>query len=357
MHSDTARRAAAWRRTFVAAVAAGCLLLAAGAEAGARKVILDTDPGTDDALAILLALNSPELDVEALTIVPGNVQSDQGLSNATLLLGLAARCDVPAARGAVHPLNQRLVTAAYWHGKNGLADLVLTNPPCKADLRFGPDLIIELVHKFPHQITLIALGPLTNIALAVSKDPTIVGLVADIVIMGGSLAGGNVTGAAEFNISSDPEAAQIVFNAGWVVTMIGSDVGSRTVLTRAQLARLAANPGRQSGAVESIATYILDKSESAGAAGMAMYDPLAVASVVDPALVTLKPMRIDVETRGEFTRGETVANRMGTNEVHVLQGDHYEVSGFEAVTANAKVCVDADAERFVELLVSRLKGK
>ena len=134
-------------------------------------------------MAILLALNSPELKVEALTVVPGNVDASQGLENALKLTSLAGRCDLPVAGGAQHPLNQKLITAQFWHGKNGLAGVELPAPKCKADSRFGPDLIIELVHKYPHEITLIPVGPLTNIALAVSKDPSIVPLVKDIVIM------------------------------------------------------------------------------------------------------------------------------------------------------------------------------
>src|ERR1700733_15258925 len=188
-----------------------------------QRVIIDTDPGTDDAMAIILALNSPELKVEALTVVPGNVEAWQGLENALKIVSLAGRCDVTVAGGAQHPLNQKLITAQFWHGKNGLANVELPPSQCKADPRFGPDLIIETVHKSPHEITLIPVGPLTNIALAVSKDPSIAGLIKDIVIMGGSITGGNVDGAAEANIYNDPEAAQIVFNAGWTVTMVGSD--------------------------------------------------------------------------------------------------------------------------------------
>ena len=124
-----------------------------------------------------------------------------------------------------HPLNQKLITAQFWHGKNGLANVELPPSKCKADPRFGPDLIIEMIHKYPHEITLIPVGPLTNIALAVSKDPSIAALVKDIVIMGGSITGGNVNGAAEANIYNDPEAAQIVFNAGWMVTMVGLRCG------------------------------------------------------------------------------------------------------------------------------------
>src|SRR5579864_8301345 len=203
-----------------------------------RRVIIDTDPGIDDAMAILLALNSPELKVEALTVVPGNVDGKQGLENALKILSLAGRCDVTVSGGAQHPLNQRLITAQYWHGPNGLAGVELPASKCKADPRFGPDLIIELVHKYPHELTLIPVGPLTNIALAVSKDPSIAGLVKNIVIMGGSITGGNVNGASEANIYNDPEAASIVFGAGWMVTMIGSDVGERTVMTRKHLNEL-----------------------------------------------------------------------------------------------------------------------
>jgi inosine-uridine nucleoside N-ribohydrolase len=164
-----------------------------------RRVIIDTDPGIDDAMAILLALNSPELKVEALTVVPGNVDGKQGLENALKITSLAQRCEVPVAGGAQHPLNQKLVTAQFWHGKNGLAGVELPASKCKADPRFGPDLIIELAHKYPHEITLIPVGPLTNIALAVSKDPSIAPLVKDIVIMGGSITGGNErSGGSEY---------------------------------------------------------------------------------------------------------------------------------------------------------------
>ena len=322
-----------------------------------QRVIIDTDPGIDDAMAILLALNSPELKVEALTVVPGNVEAWQGLENALKLISLAGRCDVPVAGGAQHPLNQKLITAQFWHGKNGLAGVELPPSKCKADSRFGPDLIIEMVHKYPHEITLIPVGPLTNIALAVSKDPTIVSLVKDVVIMGGSITGGNVNGAAEANIYGDPEAASIVFTAGWTVTMIGSDVGERTLMTRKHLSQLQALHGPESDFISKLADFYVTRSEKSGYSGAAMYDPLAVATVIDPTLVTLKEMHVDVETKGEFTRGETVANRMGSNENNVLHGDHYEIEGVIELKANAKVCVASDAGRFLQLFIGRIKGK
>src|ERR1700685_1928782 len=294
-----------------------CLLTSAVAQTP-RRVIIDTDPGTDDAMAILLALNSPELKVEALTVVPGNVVAAQGLENALKLVSLAGRCDVLVAGGAQHPLNQKLITAQYWHGKNGLAGVDLPAPTCKPDARFAPDLIVEMVHKYPHEITLIPVGPLTNIALAVSKDPGIASLVKDIVIMGGSITGGNVNGAAEANIYNDPEAAAIVFNAGWIVTMVGSDIGERTLMTRKQLAQIQSTHGPENDFVSKLGECYLSRAEKNGYPGAAMYDPLAVGTAVDPTLVTLKEMHVDVETKGEFTRGETVANRMGANEKNVL---------------------------------------
>jgi inosine-uridine nucleoside N-ribohydrolase len=324
------------------------------AQPAPQRVIIDTDPGVDDAMAILLALNSPELKVEALTVVPGNVEAAQGLENALKILSLAGRCDVLVAGGAQHPLNQKLVTAEFWHGKKGLAGVDLPAPKCKPDPRFGPDLIIEMVHKYPHQITLIPVGPLTNIALAVSKDPGIVPLVKNIVIMGGSITGGNVNGAAEANIYGDPEAAQIVFNAGWVVTMIGSDVGERTLITRKDVTLLQANHAPESDFVASLADFYVARSDKSGYPGAAMYDPLAVATVIDPTLVTLQNMHVDVETRGEFTRGETVANRRGSDENNVLHGDHYEIEGVTPLKQNARVCVASDADRFVKLFVDRI---
>lgn len=330
---------------------------AAWGQVGQRRVLIDTDPGTDDAMAILLALNSPELKVEAITVVPGNVNGEQGLENALKLVSVAGRCDVPVAGGAKHPLNQKLYTAQYWHGKNGLADIELPPSKCKADPHFGPDLIIELVHKYPHEVTLIPVGPLTNIALAVSKDPSIVKLVKDVVIMGGSISGGNVNGAAEANIFGDPEAAQIVFNAGWMVTMVGSDVGEKTLMTRRHLTQLESGHGPQNDVVTKIARFYIERSEKNGWDGAAMYDPLAVAVVIDPSLVKWKEMHVDVETKGEFTRGETVANRMGANERNVLHGDHYEIEGYDVLQPNARVCLSSDAERFLAMFISRIKEK
>jgi purine nucleosidase len=336
-------------------------VFASGAAAGPRKVIIDTDPGTDDAMAIMLALNSPELDVRALTVVPGNVTAAQGLENALRMVSLANRCDILVAGGAQHPLFQKLVTAEFWHGKNGLANVELPPSKCKKDLRWAPDLIIEMVHANPHEITLVPIGPLTNIALAIEKDPSIVALVKEVVIMGGSISGGNVNAAAEANIYNDPEAAQIVFQAGWPLTMVGLDVGDKTLLTRKHIEALKQNPGPVSDFIYKVADFLIGLSEKFGEPGTPMYDPLAVGVAIDSSLVKAPPMHVDVETRGEFTRGETVANRRGEIERNVLHhfpdGDRYVIEGVDKVQPNAKVCTEVNAEKFLQMFVSRIQGK
>ncbi len=257
----------------------------------AKKIIFDTDPGTDDALALMLALNSPELDVRAITVVPGNVTAAMGLENALRMVSLANRCDIPVARGAQHPLFQKLITAEFWHGKNGLADIELPASKCKVDSRFGPDIIIQLVHASPHEITLLLVGPLTNIALAVEKDPSIVPLVKEVILMGGSISGGNVNAAAEANIYNDPEAAQIVFQAGWPLTMVGLEVGDQALFTQKYLDQLGQTHGQINDFIYSVLKFLLNLSGTFGAPGSPMYDPSAVAVAVDSTLVKVQEMR------------------------------------------------------------------
>jgi purine nucleosidase len=322
-----------------------------------KKVIIDTDPGTDDAVAIMLALNSPELDVRALTVVPGNVVAAQGLENALRMVSLANRCDIPVAGGAQHPLFQKLITAEFWHGKNGLGNVELPASKCKADVRFGPDLIIQMVHQYPHEITLLPIGPETNIALAVLKDPSIVPLVKEVIVMGGSISGGNVNAAAEANIYNDPEAAQIVFQAGWPVTMAGLEVGNATLFNRKDLSQLSQTHGPQNDFMTAINTFLVNLSEKYGSTGSPMYDSLAIGTAIDPTLMKTEAMRVDVETRGEFSRGETVANRRNEIEKNVLHGDRYIIEGLEKVTPNVQVCTSVDSERFKQLFISRIQGK
>ena len=340
-------------------------LCASTSAASVRKIIFDTDPGTDDALALMLALNSPELEVLAITVVPGNVTAQQGLENALRMVSLANRCDIPVAGGAQHPLFQKLITAEFWHGKNGLANIELPASKCKVDARFGPDLIIELVHAYPHQITLVPVGPLTNIALAIQKDPSIIPLVKEVILMGGSVKGGNVNAAAEANIYNDPEAAQIVFQAGWPLTMVGLDVGDKTLFSRKHLDRLGKTHGPVNDFIFAVAKFLVELSEKFGDTGTPMYDPLAVGVAIDSSLVTAPLLHVDVETRGIFTRGETVANRRGEIERNVFHADapggpaggRYIIEGLDKVEPNAKVCLEVQADKFLDLFVSRIQGK
>jgi purine nucleosidase len=333
------------------------IILALPASAAPKKIIFDTDPGTDDAMALMLALNSPELDVRAITVVPGNVTAAQGLENALRMVSLANRCDIPIAAGAQHPLLQKSITAEFWHGKNGLANIELPMSKCKVDSRFAPDLIVQLVHAAPHEMILVPVGPLTNIALAVESDPSIVPLVKEVILMGGSISGGNVNAAAEANIYNDPEAAKVVFEAGWPLTMVGLDVGDKTLLSRKYLDQLGETHGLVNDFIHSVAKYLVNLSAQFGSAGTPMYDPLAVGVAIDASLVKAADMHVDVETHGEFTRGETVANRHGYIERHVLHGDRFVIEGVDRVAPNAKVCVDVEANRFLQLFVSRIQGR
>jgi len=322
-----------------------------------RKVILDVDPGTDDAMAILLALNSPEVDIQALTVVAGNVVVEQGVENALKLLSLTGRCDIPVARGASKPLTQKLTTAEFFHGANGLGNVELPAPSCEPDVRPAADLIVEVVNRNPHEITLVPVGPLTNIALALRKDPSIAAKVKEVVLMGGSITGGNSTAAAEANIFNDPEAARAVFEAGWPLIMVGLNVTETTLFTRANLAELEQGKGPQAKFAAAVLTFMLDLSERLGGEGTPMHDPLAAAAVIDRTLITTRDMRVEIETRGEFTRGETVASRNNSSDKRVLRGDRFVVEGLMAVKPNVHVAIESDASRFNRMFIERLAGK
>lgn len=322
-----------------------------------KKVIIDTDPGTDDALAMLLAFNSPEVEVQAITIVAGNVTADLGLENALKVASLAGRCDIPVAKGALHPLFQKLNTEEFWNGTNGLGGAELPASKCTASAQFGPDLIIELVHKFPHEITLVPIGPLTNIALAASKDPSIIPLVKEVVLMGGSITGGNVNAASEFNIHSDPEAASITFNAGWPITMVGLDVTEHTLITEADVTQLESKGGAESRFAAAVARFQIGTYQGTGFGGGAVHDALAVGAVVDPSFLKTQDMRVEIETDGKFTRGETVGNRGNAVDRVVPKGNRLETVGVDAVQPNVHVAVGVDSARFIQLFVERISGK
>lgn len=320
-----------------------------------KRIVIDTDPGTDDAIAILLALNSQELIVEALTIVPGNVTASQGLENALRLVTLAGRPDLPVAAGAQKPILQKLVTTES-HGPEGMANVSMPPAQCQPDPRFGPDLIIELAHEYPHDITLVPLGPLTNLSLALAKDPAIASLVEEVVLMGGSVSGGNVNAVAEFNIYVDPEAAQIVFTGGWPITMVGLEIAQSALFKPNHLAQLKKTKGRQNDFVVEVLEHRICQSRTYGFDGTPLYDPAAMAAVIDRSLITTELWNLNVETRGEFTRAQTVINRQNAVSRIVPNGDHLVFQGTEPLQPNVNVAVAIEAKRFIQLLIDRLSG-
>jgi pyrimidine-specific ribonucleoside hydrolase len=334
---------------------------AAPTPAAPRRVIIDTDPGVDDALAILLALRSPELQVEAITPVAGNVPLEFTLPNALKLVEIAGRTEVPVAAGARHPLVRQLITASHVHGNNGLAGVEFPEPKIKPVSETAPELIRKIVSANPGQISIVAVGPLTNVGTALRADPELAGKIRSIVIMGGSLSGGNMTPAAEFNLYVDPEAARIVFDAGVPLTMVGLDVTRKALFTEERLKVMETAKNPSGIAAAKIMRATLDRLNR-GPHPMieAMHDPLTVANLIDPGILTLKDYYVEIETEGEFTAGQTVGWAYGParGSAPMALAEKHEGTAVlateESFKPNAKVAVEVDAERFFRLLLGRL---
>ncbi|MGZ5925269.1 MAG: nucleoside hydrolase [Rhizomicrobium sp.] len=356
------------RRTFVASgagLAASSLtasLPAFGQGAGPHRVIIDTDPGVDDAFALLLAMRSPELKIEGITPVAGNVPLELTLPNALRMVEIAGRSDIPVAVGAKAPLQRRLVTATYAHGENGLGGAVFPEPKLKPIADPASVFIRQIVRKYPSQVTLITLGPQTNLAIALESDPDLARMIKGVTMMGGSLSGGNVTPAAEFNVYVDPEASRIVFQSGIPVTMVGLDVTRKTALTDAHVKRLEDAGTAVSLAAAKIARNDIDLNRKEGnATGPNMHDSLALASFLDPSLLTWRPYYVDVETSGELTAGETLGYRPSESGLRgsapTLAGTKTSVMLRDKFVPNANVAIDVNSARFFDLLIGRLAGK
>jgi inosine-uridine nucleoside N-ribohydrolase len=332
--------------------------LSVGAPSAPRRIILDTDPGVDDAMAILLALRSPELKIEAITPVCGNVPLSLTLPNALRLLEIAGRTDIPVAGGAATPLVRRLITAKYVHGNNGLGGVEFPEPKIQPVAAPAVELIRSIVRKNPGEITIVAVGPLTNIATVLKTDPSIATLIKEIVVMGGSLSGGNITPSAEFNFYVDPEAARIVFDAGVPITMVGLNVTERVLLREAEVRTLEAAQNPVSQAAGKIMRATLERMRKGrDITVVAMHDPLTVAHLIDPTILTLKDYYVQIETTGELTAGESVAysgaspvRRSPPMDTGKLPPELPE----EPFSPNSKVAVDVNPEKFFNLLLSRL---
>lgn len=285
-------------------------------------ILIDTDPGIDDALAILLAFGSPEVSVEAITTVAGNVEVGLGTGNVFRILDVVRPGHRPlVAQGAPAPLRQPLVTAPHVHGADGLGNLErfvepdgrarYPDPGHTVETLDGADLILRTVKEFPDRLVLVALGPLTNLALALQRDPDALRRCARIVIMGGAVsAGGNVTPVAEFNMYVDPDAAAAVFEAGLPIDLIPLDVTRQVILTRGALSEaLGRNPSSRARFVEDFTLFGFEFGESRRDGGIFLHDPLAMAAAIEPDLVRFESLHVAVEWEGRLTRGMTVADR------------------------------------------------
>ncbi|MDP5307791.1 nucleoside hydrolase [Paracoccus spongiarum] len=277
----------------------------------AQKIIIDTDPGQDDAVAILLALASPELEVLGITAVAGNVPLALTERNARKILELAGRRDIPVHAGCAAPLSRPLVTAEHVHGRTGLDGIELPEPSLPLQTEHAVDFLIRTLHCQPAgSVTLVPIGPLTNIAEALRRDPSIAARIGRIVLMGGAyFEVGNITPAAEFNIFVDPEAAQVVFAAGVPLVVLPLDATHQALTSRDWVARMRALPGRCGPAVASWTDFFerFDR-EKYGSLGAPLHDPCTIAWLLRPDLFEGRQINVEIETRGEFTTGMTVAD-------------------------------------------------
>ncbi len=279
-----------------------------------ERIIIDTDPGVDDSMAILLALASPEVQVEGLTIVFGNSDNVGMLArNACLVLELAQRPEIPVAVGAANPLVRPYHgRGASVHGANGLGDVPAPEPAKQPLDQPAAQFIVEQCRANPGQITLVTIGPLTNIALALRLEPELPRLARRLVMMGGAVTvPGNVNPVAEANIHNDPEAARLVFNAGWPITMAGLDVTTRVRMDDPYLESLRDLGNRAGRFIYDITRFYIRAYRERGHPDMAVHDSSALMSIIRPGLFQSKPVTVDVETVGELTRGQTIGDWRG----------------------------------------------
>jgi purine nucleosidase len=307
-----------------------------------RKIIIDTDPGQDDAVAILLALASPEdFDVIGVVAVAGNVGLHHNANNARKIVELAGRPDVPVYAGCARPMRRTLVTAEHVHGDTGLNGPDLPAPKIELQPQHGVDYIIEtLMNAEPKTITLCTLGPLTNIGMALVKEPRIAERAAEIVMMGGAyFEVGNITPAAEFNIYVDPEAADIVFKSGIKITVLPLDVTHQIQSTPARLNAIKALGNRSGQAVYDMLSFSEGFDlKKYGWEGAPLHDPTVIAYLIDPTLFEGRECNVTIETASELTVGMTV-----TDYWHVTDKPR-----------NATYLRNGNAEGFFKLLTERL---
>jgi pyrimidine-specific ribonucleoside hydrolase len=300
-------------------------------------ILIDCDPGHDDAIAILLALASPEVELRGITTVGGNQTLEKTTRNALKILELAGRTDIPVAEGAAGPLSRTLRTAANVHGESGLDGPDLPEPTARPVDAHAVDFLAELIEP---GVVLVPTGPLTNVALLLQRHPDVRDRLDRIVWMGGAIAEGNVTPAAEFNAFVDPEAAAIVFGSGIDVTMIGLDVTHQALFDSTHAERLR-GAGRCGKAVAELADFFLEfHRQRYRFDGAPIHDAMAVAHVIDPTLVETLRCNVEIELKSQHCDGRTVVDRWLVLDM----------------PKNADVGIGVDAERFLELLVERISS-
>ena len=279
--------------------------------ASPRKIIIDTDPGQDDAVALLVALASPELDIAGITAVAGNVPLELTSKNARIICELADRTDVPVFAGCSRPLERKLVTAEHVHGKTGLDGPDLPDPKMPLQERHAVDFIVETLSKEPEStVTLCVLGPLTNVATALRREPGIADRVQEIVLMGGAyFEVGNITPTAEFNIYVDPEAAAAVFKAGIKITVFPLDVTHKALTTRSRIEAFR-KIGNQAGDAVAEMTGFAERFDRKkyGTDGGPLHDPCVISYLLKPELFSGRFVNVEIETNSELTLGMTVAD-------------------------------------------------
>ena len=306
-----------------------------------KRIIIDTDPGVDDALTFLLALASPEIQLEALTITQGNVTVESGTRNALAVLELLNTNRIPVAQGTSLPLVGPLLASSHVHGASGLGNTKLPEPKTKPVSQHAIDYLIERFLAEPGQLSLFAIGPLTNVALAIRKEPRFASAVKEMVIMGGAIReGGNITPQAEFNIFADPHAAHVVFHSGIPITLIPLDVTHKCMLYAKQIEQLRRVKSPIARFVaDATSTYVNFTESKTGVQGCALHDPLTLATIIAPELLTLEEHYVDVDISSGPSIGSTFA-------------DFYHTTG---KSANMKVALDVRGEEFVELFLQRME--
>jgi inosine-uridine nucleoside N-ribohydrolase len=314
-----------------------------------RKIIIDTDPGVDDTMAIFLALRSPELEVIGLTTIFGNVTTELATTNALRLLEIAGRTDIPVAKGADNALTGPFGgPVPFVHGNDGQGNIFLPPPSTRAVEQSAAAFIVEQVMRHPGEVTLIPVGPLTNIALALRLEPRIAQHVHEVVIMGGNALGpGNATPSAEANIHNDPEAADVVFGASWPVTMVGLDVTHQVIISDAQLVEYGQMPNPLGQHIARIVPFYRDFFHSrSGIDGIYVHDSSAVAYVLDRSLFKTEAWPVRVDRTQDISRGKTWPSIGNT--------DHENLSPWRD-RPRVTVCVGVESARLVAMAMQRIR--